>query len=162
MLQINSELHRKMPFIITNKNVARKIESRMAYEVERDDNGVPVRNETGGFNLVSGEKIDVVVFRFICPLEFVLATKRPKQITIDNCVMYDIEKNELFGTSCHMSFQREIDQIDQAVGFCGREFKPKIWNVSSNDEKEISIWFRNDTWNYFEPHLFVITGFFHF
>lgn len=162
MLQIKSELKRRTPFIITNKNVTRKIETRMVYEVERDENGVPVRNDSGGFDIVGGQPVDVVVFRYIPSMEFVMGLNRPKQITVDNCVMYDKDMNELFGTSCHMSFQREIDLIDQAIGFCGREFKPKIWNVSSTDEREIAFWFRDDTWNYFEPHLFVITGFFHF
>lgn len=162
MLQINKDLTRKTPFIITNKNVRRKVEQRTIYEVERDENGVPVRNESGDFNLVGGNPIDVVVFHYMCPHEFVLSSVRPKQITIDNFIAYDVNKNELFGTSCHISFQKELELLDQCVGFCGREFKPKIWNVSFIDEREFSIWFRNDTWNYFEPHLFTITGFFHF
>lgn len=150
------------PFIITNKNVIRKIEKRVIYEVERDENGVPVRNEQGGFNVVSGTDVEIVVFYFTTPHSFVTSPNRPKFITVDNVVMYDKNKTELFGTSCHMSFQSQIEQIDQAVGFCGRDFKRKKWHVNFSDEREISIWFRDDTWNYFEPHLFVITGFFHY
>lgn len=159
---LNSNLIKRLPLIITNKNTSRFVERRLVFEIERDENGVPVRNDRGEFTVIEGVEVDVVVFKYQLPLEFSMSPNRPKQITIDNIIVFDENGNEIVGNSIHSSFQHDIDYLDQCIGFSCRDFKSKLWNVNYNDEREIQIWFRDMAWNYTEPFLFVITGGLHY
>ena len=161
MINSNNLNHSK-PFILTNRNCLRKVEKKVVYDIERDENGVPVRNENGSFNITEGTITDVVVFEYENPYEFKSSNNRPKRVVIDNLVLYNSVGELLLGFSVHMSFQSEIDLLDCCVGFVTPEFKEKTWKVPVNEEDVFRVWFRNPRWEYFEPFLFVITGFYQY
>ena len=162
MYKFNQELKGKLPLIVTNMNTRRCVERRLVYDIQRDENGIPVRNENGGFNFINNRYEDVVIFKFRVPLQFTQAMRRPKQVSIDNIVMFNKDGEDLYGHSVHASFQQDIDQIDHAIGFVIHDYKPKTWNVGFNEEREFHFWFRDMEFRHTEPHMFVVTGFLHF
>lgn len=151
------------PMIISPKNCDFQMVETLTYEVERDEEtGEFKRDENGELLVSDGVMMNVPTYTFRTPGDFQEGIDYPKKVTIDSISIFDQNGNECWGYTVHMSFQRELDWLNNSIGTMSRHFQPKTWKVGKEHDQKFKIWFRDRDWKYFTPSSFNISGFFHY
>lgn len=124
---------------------------------------VPKRNDKGWFDIVPENAITQNHVEFVFkdfPHLLRDTFSAVKKIKIKSFAIFNANHQKCYGMSLHMNIQHdEIKYLDNCIGYSDEEVIETEWKMTIKELNDgLKIWFRDCEWNYYEPHLFVITG----